>query len=181
MIEKFCDWNFSKIEKYGFKKWVIMVGMVCLCFGIVRRVWVLEKNQEIVPIGNTVLLGEKEILVTQEGEVSKGISIETVISETCYGIDAELDSFITFSQLSDVCDLVIEKKEKIVIPEGAGCFEHGKIDIYAWCEKSEHFITGADLESYHLVYFNGEKYIEISAVQKLLFAKLEAKLSAGYY
>lgn len=174
------NWLINKIEVYGIKKCFIFVVAALASISIVIVLWSLEKDVEIEPLvmATSTLSDAREISVIRRGKISDGYSIGSLSHDLISGINSNTEAISSFEELLSASDSAKTKKEKLLIPKGAGYCELGGLGLYTWKKTGKHFLTGVEFAEIHAVYLYEGQYIEASLEANMGFG---ASVQTGTY
>lgn len=180
---KFLKLLRRKISDLGSKKCVcILVGIIIVVLAI-KFAWGLEKNITVKSIvqGIETLSEDKVIEVTRTMKASNEVSVSSASIESISNISNEADAINAFNDLASACSDASTKKEKLVIPKGAGITKLGGVEIYTWCKTGEHFITETKFDETHAVILYDGKFIDSQIYSKFQHIIMGVEIQGGKY
>lgn len=156
------------VREHGVKKCVVVAIGFLLAVLVVGNVliWLfgIEKDVQIEPMFSeqSIVYEDEEIQVTRTTKAGERISIAGVIGDTITSISSEAEAIAAFNQLVESCDNMSQKKDKIVLPAGAGGIEFNEIRIYGWKRMGKRLLTEGEFAEVHMVMFLNGQYVYVT-------------------
>lgn len=168
--KKVLKWCGRKLEDLvltlGLTKSLVFLVAFCVLIGgiIYLFSWLgsIETNVKIGRMKESVEVQEEIVIsVTREAKVSDGYSIGSMLWDGVTSFSSEADAITAFNDLTEACDNMSDKKETLVIPQGAGGASLDSISIYMWSKSGKYLLTGKEFTETHAVLIMGEGYVYI--------------------
>ena len=154
------------MNEYGEKKVittiVIVISSIIAIVALLFLLGSIETNVKIGRMREGEEVQEKiEIPVLREGKVSEGFSLDSMIMDGFISFNSEMEAISTFGDMVEACDNMTEKKERLIIPKGAGMSSLGDISIYMWSRSGEYLLTGNEFKETHAILVMGDGYVYV--------------------
>lgn len=177
---KVLDWLGDKLRTHGLKKCILFFVAVAASLSAIIILWSLEKDVKVAPYveATTTLSNSREISVIRRTKLNDGYSLSSISKDLISGISSKAEVISVFDEVISAGDNVRTKKEKMIIPKGAGYTEFAGIGIYNWKRTGKHFLTGTEFSEIHAVYLYEGQYIKASLMANMGF---NADIQTGTY